>query len=246
MKIIITMAGEGRRFKKEGIKEEKWRLQIKGRTMFEWALSSLKNFFEEEFIFICQSRHKTETFIREKCGKLGIERFEIIKLEDKTDGQATTALKAQEYLEEDESLAIYNIDTYIQPRALSKDYIEGDGHIPVFRAEGSKWSFVKTDQNSRVTDIAEKQRISDKATIGFYYFKSLSDFKKAYRSLGEQVKQKHGEKYVAPLYSWLLERGKKLTIQEIEREKVHPLGTPEDVLKFWPEFQREMEENEIE
>jgi len=45
MKVIISMAGNGSRFKQAGINEEKYKLQIKEQTMFEYALESLRAFF---------------------------------------------------------------------------------------------------------------------------------------------------------------------------------------------------------
>lgn len=44
MKVIISMAGNGSRFKQAGINEEKYKLQIKEQTMFEYALESLRAF----------------------------------------------------------------------------------------------------------------------------------------------------------------------------------------------------------
>ena len=52
MKIIITMAGEGSRFKKIGIKKSKYEIVARDKTLFEWSMLSLSDFFSEEFIFI--------------------------------------------------------------------------------------------------------------------------------------------------------------------------------------------------
>jgi len=43
MKVIISMAGNGSRFK-QAINEEKYKLQIKEQTMFEYALESFELF----------------------------------------------------------------------------------------------------------------------------------------------------------------------------------------------------------
>ena len=39
--IIIPMAGEGKRFKDEGIEKPKFMLEIKNKTLFQWSMSSL-------------------------------------------------------------------------------------------------------------------------------------------------------------------------------------------------------------
>lgn len=237
MNIVITMAGNGTRFKKQGIDEkEKWQLKIKDKTMFEWAMSSLEDFFDEKFIFIAQEDHEAEDFIQRKCEKLGIKNWSLIEVSEKTDGQATTALLAEEEMDGSEEFAVYNIDTYVEEGEII-DNIDSDGCIPVFEAEGEKWSFVKTDENEKVADVAEKERISSLATLGFYHFGSLEDFKKAYKEMREEVKQEYGEVYIAPLYNWFIENNRELSIQKVDSGKIHVLGTPEDVIEFWPEFE---------
>lgn len=236
MNIVITMAGNGTRFKKQGIDEkEKWQLEIKDKTMFEWAMSSLEDFFDEKFIFIAQKDHEAEKFIREKCEKLGIDNWSLIEVSEKTDGQATTALLAEDEMKENEEFAVYNIDTYVEKGEII-DNINSDGCIPVFEAEGEKWSFVKTDEDGRVVDVAEKKRISNLATLGFYHFGSLKDFRKAYNEMREEVKEEYGEVYIAPLYNWFIDNDRELSIQKVDEDKIHVLGTPEDVIEFWPEF----------
>lgn len=182
-----------------------------------------------------QKDHEAEEFIQEKCEKLGIYNWNLIEVSEKTDGQATTALLAEDEMKEDEEFAVYNIDTYVEERQI-KDDIDSDGCIPVFEAEGEKWSFVKTNKNGKVVDVAEKKRISNLATLGFYHFGSLRDFKEAYDEMREEVKQEYGEVYIAPLYNWFIENDRELSIQKVDKEKIHVLGTPEDVIQFWPEF----------
>ena len=41
-----------------------------------------------------------------------------------------------------------------------------------------------------------------------------------------------GEKYIAPLYNYLLEKGGTVKINIIDRNKVHVLGTPEELQQF--------------
>ena len=42
----------------------------------------------------------------------------------------------------------------------------------------------------------------------------------------------NGEKYVAPLYNYLLEKGGEIFIADIPSERVHVLGTPEELEEF--------------
>jgi len=236
MKVVITMAGEGTRFIKAGFSTPKHMIKIGKTTIFNFAISSLKDFFDEPFIFIAQKKHKSEDFIREECRDLGITNFKILQISETTDGQATTAYLADSLIDDSEPVIIYNIDTYVEEGELLKKDIRGDGFIPVFCAEGDKWSFVKVNDKGYVTAVAEKKRISELATIGFYYFDRWEYFKEAYTEYSAIIKNKYHEKYVAPLYEWMIKKGMKIQIKEINAKKVHVLGTPEDVLKFYPSF----------
>ena len=114
--------------------------------------------------------------------------------------------------------------------------LKGDGFIPCFQAEGEHWSFVRLDSSGKVVEIKEKKRISDHCTLGAYYFRSCSLYKNLY---DEYYNEDHGlvngEKYIAPLYDYLLLKNGEIYISDIEPERVHVLGTPEELQKFLEE-----------
>jgi dTDP-glucose pyrophosphorylase len=235
MKIIITMAGEGSRFKQAGIELEKFRLNLKDRTMFEFAMESLSAFFDHEFVFVTREGHDASEFVAEKCTALGINDFEIVEISELTSGQATTALAASPHVDDDDAIAIYNIDTYVE-EGLSPDVLTGDGCIPVFEAEGEHWSFAAVDENDHVTEVAEKKRISDLASLGLYYFDRWETFESAYEARGDAVEQEYGERYIAPLYNYLIETGNEVHIHRVDADAIHILGTPAEVREFDPKF----------
>ena len=233
MKIIITMAGEGSRFKKIGIKKQKYELIANGRSLYEWSMLSLVEFFNEQFIFITRIDHNAREFIGAANKTLGISNYSIVEIETLTDGQASTVLKAQSSIDMKEEILIYNIDTYVEPHQVQRNSIQGSGWIPAFYAEGDKWSFVNFDENYKVFQIAEKRRISDYGTIGLYYFKSFELYKEAYYN---EDHSNISEKYIAPIYSYLIGKGENVYTSIIEQEKVHVLGTPEDLEAFDPDY----------
>lgn len=244
MKIIITMAGMGSRFKEIGLDKPKHEIIAKGKTLFEWSMLSLIDFFENDFIFITRKGAYNSDFILKTSEKLGIKSSTIIEVEKLTDGQATTALLADEKVEENDSVIIYNIDTYVEEFTLKSSEIKDqcDGFIPSFDAEGDKWSFVKVNSNNEVTEIAEKRRISNLGTLGFYYFKEWSDYKSIHIKYKEEIKSEYKEVYIAPMYEYMLKKGKKININIIEKSKIFALGTPEDIEKFSPNY---LEENGV-
>ena len=47
-----------------------------------------------------------------------------------------------------------------------------------------------------------------------------------------------GEKYIAPLYNYLIQKGKEVRISVIDVEKIHVLGTPEELDYFKEHYKR--------
>ncbi|MCB0337044.1 MAG: glycosyltransferase family 2 protein [Bdellovibrionales bacterium] len=234
MNIIITMAGESSRFKAVGFSTPKFMLRANGQSLFAWSMQSLSNFFESRFIFIARQEHAARDFITAECAQLGIDNFEVVEIDGLTGGQAETALYAKPYIKSDEAIGIYNIDTYISEPLTIPETFQGQGWIPVFEAEGDKWSFVCFDEAGVATDIAEKKRISSFATVGFYYFKSFDIFARCLERYGFEDYQ---EKYIAPLYSVLIEDShSQVMIEKLKPATVVGLGTPEDVLLFDENF----------
>ena len=235
--IVITMGGLGSRFRKMGYTIPKYMIMAKGKTLFEWSMISLTGYKNqtERYIFIAMrdSSCDVEAFIRSKCEELAISHYNIILLDHLTDGQATTAMMAQKHWDPKHSLLIYNIDTYVEEGAMSSKELRGDGFIPCFQAEGDHWSFVRLDDTGKVAEIREKQRISNYCTLGAYYFKTCQLYKNLYEDYyGKARELVNGEKYVAPIYDYLLSQGGEIYISDIRPEKVHVLGTPEELQVF--------------
>lgn len=237
MKILITMAGKGSRFRAVGISKPKYKIVTRGRSMFEWAMESLQAFFDHPFVFVTQERHSPTEFLEKSCDRLGITEHKELTLTEYTDGQASTAVAADELLDNDDSVVIYNVDTYIEPGHLTKDILNEGGTIPTFRANSDRWSFAKTDGTDRVVEVSEKRRISSHATAGFYHFDRWGDFVNAYRNYAGDIKTEYGETYVAPHYNYIIQRGKDVFKHDLDRGAVHVLGTPTDLREFDDEFE---------
>ena len=235
MTIVITMAGLGSRFKKAGYKEPKYMIEAHGKTLFDWSMDSLKGYNKKdtEYIFIVRKEDEAEAFIKEHCKVAGIEKLQVIEIEELTDGQATTAMLGADIWKKDSELMIYNIDTYVESYELKAEDIAGDGYIPCFRADGDHWSFVKLNEEGQAVEVREKVRISDNCTLGAYYFKSCGMYEDLYHEYYQHEENlEKGEKYVAPLYNFMISKGMDVRISLIDYGKVHVLGTPEELEVF--------------
>jgi NDP-sugar pyrophosphorylase family protein len=109
---------------------------------------------------------------------------------------------------------------------------DADGGIVIFKAVHPKWSFVKVDKNGLVTEVAEKNPISDNATVGYYYWKHGSDFVKYTEQMIEKNIRVNNEFYVCPVFNQAIEDRKKIRVFDVKN--MWGLGTPED-LKYYLE-----------
>lgn len=230
MNIVITMAGLGLRFREAGYTVPKYQIEVKGKTLFEWSMSSLENFSDEPFIFIVRKADNATDFIQTTCAALNIN-AKIIELEKLTRGQAETAMFAAKFWIEDEPLMIYNIDTYVESEQLRPELIRGAGFIPCFTASGTHWSFVKLGADDKAVEVREKERISNHCSIGAYYFESAKLYAELYKNFYSDDSGRV-EQYIAPIYNLLIKQGAAVYIQDIPAEKVHVLGTPAEVEFF--------------
>lgn len=238
MTVIITMAGLGTRFRKAGYQVPKYMIEAKGKTLFEWSMDSLLGYAGQvsKYIFVVRKEDHSEAFIRAQAAKYGFRNVEVLELDHMTDGQATTCMLAIPYCDPEDAVLVYNIDTYVEPYEMKYEDISGDGHIPCFHAEGDHWSFAKLDENENVTEVREKVRISDNCTLGAYYFSSAGLYQKLYEEYyADDSKMEKNEKYIAPLYNYMIEKGLPVTISIVDAARVHVLGTPEELDAFLKE-----------
>jgi len=238
MNILIPMAGRGSRFLVEADKNPEYRkpkpiINIAGHPMVEWAISSLPIKNGDQLIFLVLKDHVEKSKIDEELRNIFGNEIKIIIVDHITDGAACTALLAREFINNNQPLLITDSDHFIDGKTLFKDienYEKVDGIIPVFYANNPKWSFAKTDSEGVVTETAEKIQISRNANIGAYYFSKGRDFVWAAEEMIDENDRTNGEFYVAPVYNYLIRRGK--TIRLSRPRFVHGLGTPNDAQKF--------------
>lgn len=234
MNILITMAGKGQRFLDAGYAEPKFEVEVCGRSLLHWALLSLQNFFDHRFIFLALADHRARPFVASEAEDLGLAAWDFLELGEPTAGQAETAMHAREAISNSSApVAIYNIDTHVEPAQLTPAAIRGAGWIPCFKAPGDHFSFVRLGKSGRAVEVREKSRISEHATLGFYWFSSFELFQSLYRAdYGREDRRPEREQYVAPMYNRLLAAGHEVFIHNLDSAAVHCLGTPREVEEF--------------
>ncbi len=238
MNIVVPIAGRGSRFLQESHKNPEYSkpkplINIAGHTMVEWALKSYPLTGDENLIFIVRREHVEDAQIDEKLKEIFGEDIKIVIQDVQPQGAAHTVLLARDYIDNESPLLITDSDHFIDGETHFKDiesYEKIDGMIPVFYANNPKWSFAKTDEDGYVIETAEKVQISRNANIGAYYFSRGRDFIWAAEEMMEENDKTNNEFYIAPVYNYLIRRGKLIRLSR--PRFVHGLGTPKDVDKF--------------
>ncbi len=234
--VAVTMAGRGQRFRDAGYDVPKFQIEVGGRSLFRWSMDSLRSWTDAaaQFVFLTRAEDDAVAFLDRECAAEGISSHDVVLLEETTDGQATTALLAGPAIR-DPSLpfVIYNIDTHVRAGAMQAGEARGDGWIPCFPGAGDAWSFAAADASGRVTEVREKVRISDHATVGLYWFRSYEAYAELYDRHHANVSPDGlGERYVAPMYTTLIGEGAEVYLAHIRAEDVVPLGTPAELEAF--------------
>lgn len=237
LNVVITMAGRGSRFYEAGYTVPKYEIMAHGKSLFDWSMLSLRNFLEDEarVIFVCLKENNSSSYVLQQSKALGLSDVHIIELDQVTDGQATSAYLARDLWRAEDPLLIYNIDTYVHSSALKPEDIRAgsDGWVPCFQASGEHWSFVKLQDDGWAVDLAEKQRISEYASIGLYWFGRAQGYEQAYEKFFVDPRNLvRGERYIAPLYRQLIADGGKVSIADLALDDVHVLGTPAELDRF--------------
>lgn len=235
--IMIPMAGMSSRFFNAGYSKPKYMLEAKGKTLFEHSVLSFEKYFKDElFVFVIRDVYETKKFVIDQVKKLGIKDFKIICLDVETKGQAETVFLGLDSVDDNESLTIFNIDTFRPEFSYPELSSKEDGYLEVFQGSGDNWSFVlpENEESTLLVETAEKRPISDLCCTGLYYFNKVSDFKLSYNDYLNKPKElwEKGELYVAPLYNFLIKNGKSIHYHKIERDEVIFCGTPDEYDDF--------------
>ncbi len=235
LNVVIPMAGAGSRFEKAGYSFPKPLIDVNGKPMIQVVVEGMH--IDANYIYIVQKSHR-QKYNLDTLLNLITPNCKIVEVDGLTEGAACTVLLAKEYIDNDNQLILTNSDQFIQWDSTEFMYQMNeknfDGGIICFESTHPKWSFARTDENGIITEVAEKNPISNQATAGIYYFKHGSDFVKYAEQMIEKDIRVNNEFYVCPVYNEAIQDDKKIFNYQIKPENMWGLGTPED-LKYYLE-----------
>ncbi len=231
VQVVIPAAGEGNRFRNAGYKLPKPFIELLGRPMIERVVSNVAPKGSTVHILLrAQHVHDAPGIaleLRNRGNKIHI-------VDTLTEGTACTVLLARPSLDGAAPLLIANSDQLVDfsVGTLVSDCMDRglDGSILVFRdpTRNPKWSFAQVDADGLVTKVAEKQPISDLATVGIYFFARVADFVEAAVDMIVRNDRVNNEFYTCPVYNYMIANGLRIGVLEVPPVAMHGLGTPDD------------------
>jgi len=237
LNVLIPMAGAGSRFEKAGYTFPKPLIEVRNKPMIQVVVENLN--LDANYIYVVQKSHR-EKYNLDTLLNLLTPGCKIVETDGLTEGAACTALLAKEYIDNDNPLFFANSDQFVEWDSNEFMYkmqeTDADGGIVTFTATHPKWSFAKIDENGLVTEVAEKNPISNIATVGYYYWKHGSDFIKYAEQMINKNIRVNNEFYVCPVFNQAIEDCKQ--IRTFNTAGMWGLGTPEDLNYYLENYKK--------
>lgn len=237
LNIVLPIAGRGSRFLEAGYLLPKPLIPVHGKAMIEVVVGNIRPGQPHRFTFLVLEEHLENTGIREVLLDIA-PGCNVLPVSQVTEGAACTVLLAQEIINNDDPLMLANSDQWVDINI--NDYLavmeqpQADGLMMSMRADNPKWSFVRLDENGWVTQVAEKQVISNEATVGIYNFRHGSDYVRAAEQMIAGNIRVNNEFYVAPVFNEMIDWGARIAVCNVGREYdgMYGIGTPDDLKLF--------------
>ena len=251
------MAGAGSRFVKEGYTTHKPAiLTIDRRTQKEVpmvvaATLDLPNAKASNVIYIDRDFHKKDGV--EEQIKNFFPQAKFITIDYLTEGQASTCLLAQSYIDNDEELLIAGCDNGMVFDEKKFAAMKQNSDVLVFTYRNNEavlenpeaYGWIGVDAENNVAKVSVKKPISDNpikdhAVVATFWFKRGADFVRATKKMIAQNDRINGEFYVDLVIKYCVELG--LETKAFEIDRYIGWGTPKDyknyqnTFKYWRDF----------
>jgi len=236
MKILIPLAGNGQRFKDDGYKLPKPLVKVFGNPLCFAAIGYLEPQNDDE-IYIVYKEELNKYGFKETVHKT-FPKVKFIELKHDTRGPVETVLCAVGKLSEEElrePVLVVDGDTFyienIIQKAKNNQFLDAVFCF-VTKNEEPIYSYIKTDPESwRVTEIKEKQKISNMACSGAYLFSDGAWLKK-YCEKVLSDNENRSEYYISDIYQKMLLDNVTIGAIKIHANDVVCLGTPHQLKTF--------------
>jgi dTDP-glucose pyrophosphorylase len=238
LQVLMPIGGKGLRFVGSDYKFPKPLILVEGEPMFMKAIRSTDALsVDKEYFIVVRDPSALEGI--SKYAEENAIKLQIVSLTYDTRGAVETALAAEDYLCGCCPLLIVDCDiSFTSPgleRLISQESVEFEAFLTTFKSSDSRFSYIESSGDN-VVRTAEKEVISNNATVGVYYWKKGKDY---VRFANEMIKKNirvNNEFYVCPVFNEAIKDKKNIILKEVK--SMWGLGTPEDLKFFIDNFKK--------
>ena len=234
---LITLAGKGNRFSKEGYDTPKPLIKVNGDYMIHEAVKCLPT--ADKYVFVCLKEH-IDKYEIDNVLLSKYENSEIVVIDEVTEGQACTAELGIDgsNIDLNEPLLISSCDYGLEWSKEKYESMDADIivwttiHNDAFSNNPSSYSWLEVE-GDKLLKTYVKQKVFDNsynnhAIVGTFYFKKAKYFIDGVRKIYENGIRSNGEFYIDNIFNTLTD----LDIKIFDVDKYHCWGTPEDLKNY--------------
>lgn len=237
MNIIIPIGGKGERFKNKGYIKPKPLIDIFEKPMIFYVLDNLNIGNDDTIYIIYNTILENENFTQTIKKKYPLIQF--IKLPKDTKGAAETLYLGlngiNNCINNSNKNIVLDCDTYYHEDIINI-YRNSPYNNAIFYSvkENEKpiYSYIQIDENKRITDIKEKEKISNYANTGAYCFENIEVLCNYCKYILDENIVFNNEPYTSCVINEMIIKDIIFHGIELKDNSIISLGTPDDIEKY--------------
>jgi len=242
MKIVIPMAGSGKRFREQGYNLPKPLIEVDGKPIIQHIVENFPG--ESDFIFICNHKDLEETKIKEILEKTS-PGCKIVSIEPHKKGPVYTTKFAFDEINDKESVIVNYCDFswYWDYQDFKKTISENkcDAAVTAYKdfhphlLEVGLYASMRVDEQNWMLECREKHSFTESKMDSFqqsgtFYFSKGSILKKHFNKVMELDKNVNGEYYISDVTQSVKEDDNSVFVYPIDY--FCQWGTPQDLEEY--------------
>ena len=237
MNIIIPLAGIGERFQREGYTLPKPLISVLGKPILFYVLDTIALQPEDKVFILYNTVLKNHDF----CNIIASNYPNVTLIEmPSTRGAGETIQLGLERILNDgysynKQCVLMDCDTFYTEDVLSHVRNAVNKNLVFYTNNIEKqpiYSYIKLDNAHRISEIREKEKISDCANTGIYCFEDINQLHTYSKRIVENDIRVRGEFYTSCVISEIIKETVEFYGVELQESTVFSLGTPRQVKDY--------------
>lgn len=206
--------------------------EIGNNSLLEKIIQNTSTLSNGKYSFIFLEK-ESQRFHLDKIVSLLIKDSKCVLVPEHTQGSACTALLSASQLDQDAELLIVSanelVDLDLETVIVGFREKKLDAGTLIFRSLHPRYSFVSLDENGFVKETAQKEPISNNATVGIFWYAKTSDFVNGAKNLIRKDAKVDDKFFLAPVFNELVLQHKRIGVFNLPDGRYFPLKTEQQI-----------------